>query len=119
MTTSHSPVGSTFKRDLDGLANQAGVVKTEIGTLAHDAVGAARDGAAELREGAHQAVDAAKVKLSNASHSVKEKVDEAKDHAAEMANTMKDYVSEHPLASVGIALGVGIIAGIFLGRPRS
>jgi ElaB/YqjD/DUF883 family membrane-anchored ribosome-binding protein len=110
---------STFKKDIEGLGHQAGVIRKDVSTFAHDAMGAARDGAGELKDGARHAVDTAKDKLNAASDVAKHKYEDAKDHAAEMTHSMKGYISEHPLSSLAIAASVGIIAGIVWGRSKS
>lgn len=111
MSTLQNTGTSSFKQDLETLSSQAGVVKHDVSKLAHTAADTVRDGASELRDGAYQAVDSAKVKLSQAA-------DYTKDHAADAAKSARQTVSDHPLTSLGIALGVGIIAGLLIGRPR-
>jgi ElaB/YqjD/DUF883 family membrane-anchored ribosome-binding protein len=110
---------TTFKQDLEGLAHQAGVIKTDVGVLAHGAAGAVRDGVSELRDGAGHAVDAAKESLAKAEESVKKHVADMETQAASMMKSLRGQVSAHPLAIVGIAVGVGIIAGVLLGRSRA
>jgi ElaB/YqjD/DUF883 family membrane-anchored ribosome-binding protein len=68
----------------------------------------ARSGAAQLSKGAHHAVDVAKNKLGEAGESVV--------HATE---SLRDTVGRHPVASIGIAAGIGMIVGLILFRPRS
>lgn len=110
--------GTTFTQDREGLSQQAGVVKHDVGILAHDAVHAARDGAAELRDGADRAVDSAKEALIKAKESVTQHVADAEAQAASALKSLRGHVSAHPLASIGIAVGVGVIAGLVLSRSR-
>jgi ElaB/YqjD/DUF883 family membrane-anchored ribosome-binding protein len=129
MSTMNTSGTSTFKHDLENLSNQAGVVKHDVSRLAHLATDTVRDGASELRDGASHAVDSAKAKLSQATDSAKEHLvqarDSAKEHlvqakdqAADAAKSARDTIVAHPLTSIGIAMGVGIIAGLLLSRPR-
>jgi ElaB/YqjD/DUF883 family membrane-anchored ribosome-binding protein len=53
-------------------------------------------------------VDAAKNKLGEAGESVV--------HATE---SLRDTIGRHPVASIGIAAGAGMILGLILFRPRS
>lgn len=99
---------TTFKHDVQGLGRDINTLKEDITHLAHDAAHTARSGATELREGARHAVDSAKDKL-----------DGAKDSAVEAAASLKDLISKHPVASIGIAAGVGLLIGLVVLRPRS
>lgn len=117
MSNAYNPDStSTFKKDIEGLGQQAGVIRKDVSSFAHDAMGAARDGATELKEGARHAVDTAKDKLSAASDTMKHKYEDAKDHAAEMTHSLKGYVSDHPISSVAVAAGVGILLGMIWSR---
>jgi ElaB/YqjD/DUF883 family membrane-anchored ribosome-binding protein len=119
MSRTSTSDATSFKQDLDGLAHQASVVKHDVGVLAQDAVHAARDGASELRADAGHAVDAARQKLTKAKESVKQHVEHADQQVAVAMKSMKQQVSDHPIVSIGIAVGVGVLAGILLGRSKS
>lgn len=112
MANAQTPDHTNFKHDIESLGQQASTLKHDVATLAHGAVDAASSGATELR-------DAAKAKLEHASESAKEHYADAKAKAADAGKYMKHMVSEHPIATLGIALGVGLIAGFLLTRPRS
>lgn len=83
-------------------------LRTDLRTVAHDAADVARAGVGELRQGASHAVDVAK-----------EKFDEAADVAAEATESVRGIVARHPIASIGIAAGVGIVLGMLICRPRN
>ena len=100
--------GSSFKSDLQGLGRGVDTLRADVGNLAHGAADAARSGMSELREGAHHAVDVAKSKLGD-----------AKDAAADAAHSLKGVIVRHPVTSIGIAAGVGILIGMVLSRSRS
>lgn len=100
--------GTGFKQDLQGLGDGIGTLKADVRNLAHGAVDAARSGAAELRQGAQHAVEAAK-----------EKLDGAKQAAADATDSFRGVVTRHPIASIGIAAGVGVLVGMILSRSRS
>ncbi|MCP9874391.1 hypothetical protein [Synechococcus sp. Cruz CV-v-12] len=100
--------GTNFKSDLHGVGRSVDALKADLNEFAHSAATAARSGASELRDGAHNAMDAAKAKLNDAKHS-----------AADAATSLKDTISRNPVASVGLAVGVGVVIGMLLSRPRS
>lgn len=101
MSNPHSADRSQFKDDLDALAQQAGTLKHDAAGFAHTAMDAAGSATAEMR-------DAAKDKLA-----------EAKAKAAEAGTYVKNLVNDYPIASLAVALGVGLLAGVLLTRPRS
>ena len=108
MAQSTTSDGTTFKQDVQGLGRGVSTLADDVNNLAHGAVDAARSGATELRHGARHAVAAAKDKL-----------DGAKDAASEATESFKGVISRNPLASVGIAAGVGILFGLFVLRRKS
>ncbi|MEK6703468.1 MAG: hypothetical protein AABZ53_14505 [Planctomycetota bacterium] len=108
MAITQATDGTGFKQDLQGLGDGLGTLRTDVKNLAHGAVDAARSGAAELRQGAQHAVEAAK-----------EKFDGAKQAASEATDSLRGVVTRHPIASIGIAAGVGVLAGLILSRSRS
>jgi ElaB/YqjD/DUF883 family membrane-anchored ribosome-binding protein len=100
--------GSGFKQDVHRLGESVGTIKTDVANLAHGAADAARSGVAELRQGAHHAIDAAK-----------DKYQDAKECAADATDSLKHTIARHPLTSIGIAAGVGMLIGLIVFRPRS
>lgn len=100
--------GSGFKSDVHRLGQGVDALKTDVANLAHGAVDAARSGASELRQGAQHAVDIAKDKYAG-----------AKDAACEATDSLKQTIARNPLASIGIAAGVGMLIGLVVFRPRS
>lgn len=108
MANTLTPDSTTFKHEVQGLGRDIDTLKTDITHMAHDAAHAARSGATELRQGAMNAVESAKDKLEG-----------AKDSAVEAAASLKDLISKNPVASIGIAAGVGLLIGLVVFRPRS
>lgn len=94
-----------FKQDVRHLGEGVQTLKADVSNLAHGAADAARSGAAELRDGAHHAIEVAKENLVA-----------AKDKAAEATETVKSAITRHPLTSIGIAAGVGVIIGMIVFR---
>ena len=108
MASSPALDGTGFKQDMSRLGQGVDTVRTDVSTLAHGAVDAARSGVAELRQGAQNAVNTAR-----------DKYEDAKEVTADAAASVKDLITRNPVASVGIAAGVGLLLGLILGRHRS
>ncbi len=119
MATNQSSDGTSFGNDVSRLGQGVGALKDDVKSLAHNAADAARSGVAELKQGAHHALDAAKEKLHNAGEAAHEKFDEARHAAEHAAQSLKGLIAKHPVASIGIAAGVGMLVGLALFRPRS
>lgn len=100
--------GAAVKSDTPGMGQSFEHLRGGLRSVAHDAADVARAGAGELREGASRAVDAAK-----------EKLDDATEMAMEASQSLKNVVAKHPLASIGIAAGVGMVLGMLICRPRN
>jgi ElaB/YqjD/DUF883 family membrane-anchored ribosome-binding protein len=118
MSTAES-VDHTFKKDFDGMSRHAGVLKEDVSVLAHDAVQTAKSGASELREGAMRSVESAKTKLGEAADVAKDEYAVVKHKAVEIGKSLKDVMGNHPVATVGVIAGVGILVGMVLSRPRA
>lgn len=83
-------------------------LKADFANLGHAAADVARSGLGELRDGAKHAADAAKDKLGA-----------AKDAAGEAVGSVTEIIKRHPLTSIGIVAGLGIIVGLVVSRNRS
>lgn len=108
----------------DGDTIGAGI--SEAGSeMAHAARGTGnggRAGIAEMRLGAQHVGEAVKETLHGAQHVVAERASDTK-HAIEGAldrgcQSAKHAIAKHPMVSVGIAAGVGVLIGLILLRPR-
>ena len=71
--------------------------------------GKAGDKIADIRARAADRIAAAKIKLAEAEAAVV-------DRAKQMGRAADDYVHDNPWRSVGIAAGIGFIAGLLIGR---
>jgi len=76
---------------------------------------------ADLRDAGGAAADMMKEKVTKAADAVKDGVREGADRvqaeAAEAVESFRSRVSEHPLTSLAIGVGIGLLAG-FLFRRR-
>lgn len=97
-----------FKHDLHRLGEGVDALKADGRALAQGTADAARSGVAEIQQGAKHAVDVAK-----------DKFDDAKHAAGDAADSLKDVIARHPMSSIGIAAGVGLLIGMAMCRPRS
>ncbi|MEK6701885.1 MAG: hypothetical protein AABZ53_06455 [Planctomycetota bacterium] len=100
--------GTGFRQDLRDLGEGVGTLKDDVKNLAQGAATAAKSGASELGESAKHVIQAAKDKL-----------DGARQAAADATDSLKGVVSRNPLASIGIAIGVGVLVGAIVSRCRS
>ena len=81
----------TLQDDIAQLREDLGQLREDVSSLAGDLLGVAKEG------------------MSGA-------VDSAKKRTQEAADDLEEKIVEHPLAAVGIALGVGILIGAILRR---
>lgn len=79
--------------------------RTSIHDIKNDVVQLKEDVVAYGSDSAHQAMDAVRAGANQAIDKGKQAAEMAKDAQAKM----RDYISEHPTASVLIAVGVGAI----------
>ncbi len=97
--------GTGFRKDVQGLAQGVNAIGEDVSNLAHGAIDAARSGAAEVKQGAHNAMEKGKSALSDAKHA-----------AGDAAESLKGTIARHPMASIGVGLGVGFLIGMALMR---
>jgi ElaB/YqjD/DUF883 family membrane-anchored ribosome-binding protein len=107
MANDHTTDGASFKDDMHRLGQGVDTLRTDTKQVAHGMIDAATSGAAELRHSAQNAVDAAKHAMGD-----------AKESATDAVHSLKHLVVRHPVASLGIAAGVGMLAALVLFRPR-
>ena len=86
--------GTNFRQDVQGLRGGIDTLKADVGTVAHAAATAVRSGATELQHEAQHAVAAA-------------------------TESSRSAVVRNPLASLGVAAGVGIIIGVLISHRRN
>lgn len=77
--------------DMNALKDDLSQLRQDVASMASDVFGVARDG------------------MGGA-------VEQAKKRGQELAETLEEQVQEHPLATVGIAFGVGLLVGALVRR---
>ena len=100
--------GGGFKQDINRMGQSVDTLKHDVGDLADSAADAARQGASELRNTARHALDAAK-----------EKFEGAKETAADAARSLTGVIKRHPVASVAVVAGAGLLIGMLLRHKKA
>jgi ElaB/YqjD/DUF883 family membrane-anchored ribosome-binding protein len=93
---------AALAEELRNVVNQAEELLRAVGEDGNEAMSA-------LRERVFEAVDTAKTRLTD----LEEQAQRATERVTSAAET---YIREHPWATVGIALGAGLIIGSLLAR---
>lgn len=91
------------------LVSDLKVVIADTEELLRATAGQAGDKIADIRARTQDRLAAAKIKLAEAEAAV---VDKAK----QVGRAADDYVHDNPWRSVGVAAGIGFIAGLLIGR---
>ena len=89
-----------FQDGVHKLGEGVGELKENFAGLAQDAAATARAGVKEMTNGVRRTVDA------------------GRKSAAQAVEGISDRISENPLTSIGVALGVGVAMGFMLSRTR-
>lgn len=126
-----------FDPTQSGLADKTAAGIDRLSSGAHHAVEKTAAGIDRLSSGAHEAADRASARIdrmsSGAQHAVERVADAASTAArtisrrgselrarqSQMTESARDCVRRHPIASVGIAVGVGLLLSLFSGHGRS
>jgi ElaB/YqjD/DUF883 family membrane-anchored ribosome-binding protein len=111
MTTAPALDGTPFNQDLHKLNDGLHTLRTDVGAVAHEAGDALRSGAAQVQHAAHNAVDSAKHRIQDAEKN-------AEKYVSNAADSLKELVVRHPVTSVSIAAGVGLLIGSLFLRAR-
>jgi ElaB/YqjD/DUF883 family membrane-anchored ribosome-binding protein len=82
-----------------------GEVKTDLLQLKEDVMAAVRSAIAAARDGVY-----------SGGEKVTEAYDAARERGAEAVENVEKSVSRHPLTSIAIAAGVGMLVGLFMRR---
>ncbi len=93
----------------DKLMGDLGVVISDAEELLRMTANQAGEGAADLRDRVQTRMQQAKAEQANLQHAVVVKA-QAAGHAAD------EFVHENPWKSIGVAAGIGLVAGLLIGR---
>ena len=113
--------GEIGMRDLTGKANQerlekdVAAVKNDIAALTEQITDALNQLAGTAGKQARRGYKQARANVDSAVDDVSERgsamMDAAHDAAASIEETLEDVISQRPLATVGLALGLGFLIG--------
>lgn len=103
-STSSNPASTRGHEFKDGMRN----VGDDAIKLKDDVVGLGRDVADAARSGVAAAKD-------EVTHGIRV----AREQGQKAAETVSDFVTDRPLTSIGVAVGVGVLVGMFLCRSRN
>jgi ElaB/YqjD/DUF883 family membrane-anchored ribosome-binding protein len=82
---------------------------TSTGRYAENVAEKATESLSRLSETAQQAVDRVKDAASQATTRLSEKGQELWEMRGEAVDTARSYVREHPIATIGIAIAIGLL----------
>ena len=106
----------TDKATYERLENDVARVKDDIGALADQITDALNAIAGNARKQARQGYKQARANVDSVVDDVSERgaamMGAAQDAAASLEETLEDVIAERPLATVGLALGLGFLIGI-------
>lgn len=107
--TSFTGSDRPMREDLEALRSDLNTIKADLRALAGDSVEFGRHAAADAKHRVGRMADQAKEHARGA-------YDAAKAKGADAAEAAERQISEHPFASVGIALAVGLAIGALISR---
>lgn len=88
-----------------GLKKDVDTIRDDLGRLGTDVAGAARGVASAARSGAQQATEYAQ-----------ETLEDVRRRGEDALESTRETIAQNPWASVGIALGVGVLLGALMRR---
>lgn len=91
-----------------GLKDNVSRMGDNVQQIKEDFSGLAKSAGATAKSGVAAAKDTIQQGLST-----------AKEKGAQATEAVRDHITEHPLAAVGIAAGVGFLLGMLVCRPRN
>ena len=119
MSSTDSEIGMRNLRDKAGyerLEKDVAAVKNDIAALTDQITGALNSFAGTARTQARRGYAQARANVDSAVDDISERgnaiMDAAQDAALSIEETLEDVITERPLATVGVALGLGFLIGI-------
>ena len=119
MSSTDSEIGMRNLRDkasYERLEKDVAAVKDDIAALTDQITGALNSFAGTARTQARRGYAQARANVDSAVDDISERgnaiMDAAQDAALSIEETLEDVITERPLATVGVALGLGFLIGI-------
>ena len=89
---------------------------TSAGRYAENVADRASEGLSRLSDTAQQTLDRVTDAASQTASRISERGQELWERRGEAADTARSYVREHPLATIGIAIAIGLLISRLTGR---
>jgi ElaB/YqjD/DUF883 family membrane-anchored ribosome-binding protein len=106
----------TDKATYERLEKDVAAVKNDINALTAQITDALNSFAGTARKQAHRGYKQARANVDSAVDDISERgstvMDAAQDAAVSIEETLEDIIAERPLATVGLALGLGFLIGV-------
>jgi ElaB/YqjD/DUF883 family membrane-anchored ribosome-binding protein len=106
----------TDKATFERLEKDVAKVKTDIGDLAEQITDALNTIAGTARKQARSGYKQARANMDSVVDDLSERgnsmLNAAQDAAVSVEETLEDVIAERPLATVGLALGIGFLIGV-------
>jgi ElaB/YqjD/DUF883 family membrane-anchored ribosome-binding protein len=106
----------TDKATYERLEKDVAAVKNDINALTAQITDALNSFAGTARKQARRGYKQARANVDSAVDDISERgsavVDAAQDAAVSIEETLEDIIAERPLATVGLALGLGFLIGV-------
>ena len=105
-----------FDPSQTGLADKTAGSIDRLSAGAHQAVDKTTASVDRLSTGAHQAVDKFAQAAATAAEQIGHRAEQMRAQQMEWTEAARACVRRHPMASIGIAVGVGVLLSMFNGR---
>lgn len=106
---------NTVRDDFRRVGDEAGRTASHIGREARKGYESARD---TMEHGYESAKDTIERGYETARERVAEGYETAKEEVHESIQALSDFMRDRPMMSLGIALGTGVVLGMYFLRPR-
>lgn len=107
--TANKNVNIKDTEELEQLREDLAALRKDFSTLGKDFLSA-------TKHGANSATDAARAEAHRRLEQIGDAWDDAKDRSSAAKHQVERRIEDHPLASVMIALGVGVVIGKLIDR---
>jgi ElaB/YqjD/DUF883 family membrane-anchored ribosome-binding protein len=107
-----------FSSDFDQLKSSFAQLREDVSKLVGNTLGTGKSGAEMLKDRAAGAVGDLKDRAADAVGDLKDRVDDGKERIHESFDRLGKKISERPLTSAAIALGIGFLLARLLHPKR-
>ena len=108
-----------FDPSQTSLADKTATSIDRLSTGAHEAVDKTAASVDRLSSGAHEAVDKVAQAAATAAEQFGQRAEQMRARQEQWTTAARECVRRHPMASIGIAVGVGVLLSMFNGRSTT